>query len=217
MSPPNGPRDILEDPGVSAVRRWMYSFGWHPEHMEQVSRLAILLFDRLEDLHGFDSRWRRVLAAAALAHDVGWTVAAKGHHKHAARLIRKASFPGFTPKERSFISLVARYHRRAKPKRSHRRFDRLDPADQDAVRKLAAILRIADGFDRSHTASVTGIECSLTGDEVTIRPRLTRAADEDVAAAYRKSGLFEETFHRRVVIVPLQAGGPAGFPIPSDS
>jgi len=207
MPPTNGSRDVLEDPGVAAVRRWMYSFGWHPEHMDQVARLAILLFDRLFALHGLASPWRRILAAAALSHDVGWTVAAKGHHKHAARLIRHASFPGFSPRQRSLVALVARYHRRAAPKHSHPRFARLDVEEQDAVRKLAAILRIADGFDRSHTDSIAGIECSLAGDEVTLRPRLKRTADEDIAAAYRKVGLFEEAFRRRVVIVPSDSPG----------
>jgi exopolyphosphatase/guanosine-5'-triphosphate,3'-diphosphate pyrophosphatase len=209
MHSPETAPDIFQDPGVDAVRRWMYSFGWHPEHMEQVCRLATGLFDELAGLHGLGPRWRRILAAAAISHDVGWTVAAKGHHKHAARLIRGASFPGFTARERDLAALVARYHRRAEPKPTHRRFNRLVPDEQDAVRKLAAILRIVDGFDRSHTSAVTGIECRVDGDEITIRPRMKTSADDDVAAAYRKAGLFEKVFRRKVSIVPQAVSGRA--------
>jgi exopolyphosphatase/guanosine-5'-triphosphate,3'-diphosphate pyrophosphatase len=103
---------------------------------------------------------------------------------------------------------VARYHRRATPKASHRRFDRLETAEQDAVRTLASILRIADGFDRSHLGTVADVDCSVAGDVVTIRPRMKTAGDEDVAAAYRKSGLFENVFRRKIVIIPREISTP---------
>jgi len=206
MVPPKpseaGSPDPWDLPEIDAVRRWMYAFGWHPEHMEQVARLSCLLFDELADLHALGPRWRRILAAAALVHDVGWTVSPSGHHKHAARIVRNSDLPGFDGPERDLVALVARYHRGKGPKPSHGRFAALDPADQDAVLTLAALIRIADGLDRSHLSGVQSLSCAATRDSVTIRLRVKRLVGDDISAAYRKSGLFEKVFRRSVGIFP---------------
>ncbi len=59
------------------------------------------------------------------------------------------------------IALIARYHRKSAPKPSTRGFAALSPDDQNVVRVLAAILRVAIGLDRSHDGRVGAIDVAL--------------------------------------------------------
>lgn len=91
---------------------------------------------------------------AALLHDIGYIVDVQKHHKRAERIIRRASLPGLLPYEVTLIALTVRCHRRKWPGMTHRIFRGLGRADYDTVRWLAAILRVADGLDRTHTNAV---------------------------------------------------------------
>ena len=53
----------------------------------------------------------------------------------------------FERREREIIGCVARYHRRGLPTLKHEAFAALSAPDQRVVRRLAAILRVADGLD----------------------------------------------------------------------
>ena len=48
------------------------------------------------------------------------------------------------------MALVARYHRRGTPKRSHEEYAQLPGDLRRTVRMLASILRVAESLDRSH-------------------------------------------------------------------
>ena len=90
-----------------------------PEHAQQVARLALALFDQTRGIHGLTDREREWLEYAALLHDIGVHISYERHHKHSYYLIRNGDLRGFEPDEIEIIALVARYHRRATPKRRH--------------------------------------------------------------------------------------------------
>jgi exopolyphosphatase/guanosine-5'-triphosphate,3'-diphosphate pyrophosphatase len=190
---------------IDAARRWMLSFGWFPQHMEQVARLSCCIFDQLKPLHGLEKRWRTILEAAALVHDVGWTISQKAHHKHAARLVRQNHLPGFSAQEQDLIALLVRYHRKASPRTSHGRFSRLDAKTQSGIRNVVALLRIADGLDRTHLSAVQSIACRIEAGQVTFRLHMTHMSAEDISAGHKKARFFEEVFGRRVRFEPILA------------
>jgi exopolyphosphatase/guanosine-5'-triphosphate,3'-diphosphate pyrophosphatase len=165
-------------------------------HSVHVCRLAVELFDQLQPLHQLNGRSRDWLAAAALLHDIGWTVSEAKHHKHTADLIRahEADLPGFSATEVELIANIARYHRKAFPKLEHAPFAALLPAEREAVRKLAAILRIADGLDRPHRQAVTKLACTVTPTGVRIQIAARADAGAHLEGAARKADLFAEVF-----------------------
>ena len=77
-----------------------------------------------------------MVEAAALVHDVGYFISYSGHHKHTYHLVRHADLFGFTPREREIIAQVARYHRKALPKKKHESFARLVAQDRLLVKRL---------------------------------------------------------------------------------
>ena len=205
----------LYQKSLSYIEKWMGSFGWDAGHMRQVSRLAASLFDELQNLHGLGEEDRFLLLAGALTHDVGIGGALfdpngmgrsvlsnsdpfAAHHKSSRDLIMKNDFPGIDQRQKAIIALLARYHRRAKPKARHKIFKTLNRQDQEKVRKLAAILRVADGLDRSHTSTVHQLSCRIEDKRIILTLEVYREPDAEIYGTRKKSGLFEEVFGRKM-------------------
>lgn len=185
------------------MTRWMETFKWDPDHMRQVSALALMVFDDLRPLHGLDDHARFLLQAAAIAHDVGFLYDEENHHKVSFDLIRRADFPGLSEMDQMMIALIARYHRKSHPKKKHKFFDALEEKDKERVRKLAAMLRIADGLDRTHTNFVSKVKCQFTESSLIFLLDPYEEKSPEVQAALKKSALLTEVFNRRVLFCSI--------------
>lgn len=91
------------------------------------------------------------------------------------------------------------------PKFKHENFQKLSEEDQIVVNKISAILRIADGLDRTHTSSIADIVCDTNGNSMIFRLKRVNSASiqMDIMEAAAKAGLFEEVFNLRVKFVPV--------------
>ena len=93
-----------------------------PEHANQVARLSLSIFDQTRSAHVLTDREREWLEFAALLHDIGTHISYPRHHKHSYYLIKNGDLRGFEPSEAETIALIARYHRKSAPKKSHSDF-----------------------------------------------------------------------------------------------
>ncbi len=168
--------------------------GFEEEHSRQDARLAVRLFDLLVDLHHLDDECRDLLYCAGLLHDIGYVEGYWGHHKTAYRLIMEADLPALTERERQIVANVARYHRGARPKTSHKGFAALSEEDRDVVIALGSILRLADGLDRSHTDAVRDLDAWLEGDELTILVDCPLGCSSETWAGEKKGRFLGEVF-----------------------
>jgi exopolyphosphatase / guanosine-5'-triphosphate,3'-diphosphate pyrophosphatase len=163
-----------------------------PEHANQITRLALALFDQTRGVHGLGDREREWLEYAALLHDVGVHISYERHHKHSYYLIKNGDLRGFEPDEIETIALIARYHRQATPKKRHDTFGELGSRRRRSIRTLAAILRLAESLDRSHSQTITGIELHDRGDDGLLQVRTTTGdAELELWAATRHAAPFE--------------------------
>ena len=123
-----------------------------------------------------------MLEAAARLQDVGYLIDYDKHHKHSYHLILNSRLAGFRPQELDLIANIARYHRGGKPKAKHANYDRLPAADQERVRRLAAMLRIAGGLDRSHSQQVRGVELEFSPRAITMYVLADEMPEVDLSA-----------------------------------
>jgi exopolyphosphatase / guanosine-5'-triphosphate,3'-diphosphate pyrophosphatase len=162
-----------------------------PEHAAQVARLAIAIFEETRAVHGLTDREREILEYAALLHDIGVHISYERHHKHSYYLIKNGDLRGFEPEEVDAIALVARYHRCATPKNRHEEYARLPRKRRQAIRTLAAILRLAESLDRSHAQSLSSIELHDRGEDALLQVRTNGDAELELWAAARHAAPFE--------------------------
>jgi exopolyphosphatase/guanosine-5'-triphosphate,3'-diphosphate pyrophosphatase len=174
-----------------------------PAHVRQVARLALQLFDQLAVLHGLGARERLLLEAAAHLHDIGHRAATpgSGHHHESARMIREHPWTHFNGPEVEVTAQVARYHRKTMPEMSHDEFKALNEWDRRVVQCLAALLRLADAFDRSHAQHIERVVVELPANQIVLRLESAGPVLREVQAAHLKGDLSRLVFQRDLVFI----------------
>jgi exopolyphosphatase / guanosine-5'-triphosphate,3'-diphosphate pyrophosphatase len=200
-----GRATVPQLPQASDRMEWVRLFARkcraNERHCEHVAKLAAQIFDGIQRRFDLPSYARDVLQAAALLHDIGYLISHSKHHKHTYHLIMHGDFPTFSPHEVELIANVARYHRRAFPRKSHPNLVRLSRDDRRLISQLSGILRIADGLDRTHTGSVTAVQSRVLRNRTRLTIEASTAPEVERADAERKSDLFQEAFGTELDLV----------------
>jgi len=176
-------------------------------HAQHVSQLALNLFYQLHDLHQLPEKYSGILHAAAVLHDIGLFVAHPKHHKHSYYLIKSSGMNSFNKLDLDLIANIARYHRKAHPSQKHLAFSQLTPRNQQVVRKLSAILRVADALDYKHDQSVKTLNCAMNKSRsLMISGSSTVALKDQVQWALKKGELMQEVFNVNLSIQRAKIG-----------
>ncbi|MEZ4241284.1 MAG: Ppx/GppA phosphatase family protein [Myxococcota bacterium] len=188
------------DPCARSIVALMERYGADRAHAEHVRHLSLSLFDALRDVHGLGDADRKMLAWAALIHDIGHHIDARDHNRHGEYLIQNTPMAGFTAPEVSVLATLVRFHRGSRPKTSHPGYAALSRSDQRKVDVLAAILRTSDALDRSHNQPVSGVTVRLTDGEAVLVVEAAQEAYLERWAAERRKGLLSQVLGRPVRI-----------------
>ncbi|MEO8194819.1 MAG: Ppx/GppA phosphatase family protein [Gemmatimonadales bacterium] len=191
-----------------SVRELAERSHYEQPHSRHVQKLALRLFDSIGTKLGCDPADRQTLSDAALLHDIGYHINYDKHHKHSYHLITHADLLGMTPAEQVVIANVARYHRGSEPKKAHPNFGPLISEARKRVIRLAAILRVADGFDRGHTGAVDDIRVRWLQRALRLIAVPSPKASSirlELWGASKKSGLLSD-----VAGVPVEIVEPGG-------
>jgi exopolyphosphatase/guanosine-5'-triphosphate,3'-diphosphate pyrophosphatase len=175
-------------------------YNYDKTHCQQVSRIAVSLFEQLRDLHKLPEKFAGVLHAAAMLHDIGLFIAYPKHHKHSYYLIKSAGPNTYDSAELDLIANIARYHRKSHPTPKHLPFSQLSPQQKDVVRKLSAILRVADGLDFGHQSKVQEVNCTVDTKVLSIRVQGRSDVAHEIGCAREKAELMNEVYGIKVVI-----------------
>jgi len=173
-------------------------FHYDAAHSQHVADLAVRLFDALAPEHRLSARHRLLLRVAALLHEVGNFVSSRAHHKHSYYLIANSEVFGLRRHELAIVAHVARYHRRSAPKPTHLDYMGLPREARIVVNKLAAILRIADALEKTHTQHIREIDVEPLEGELLIHVRHVADLDLERRALALKGGMFEDVYGLRV-------------------
>ncbi len=185
--------DLREQVGVSC-RQIAARYRVDIKHSEKVSELALQLFDKTESLHGLGKQERIYLEAAALLHDIGYFISMQKHHKHSHYIIANTEIVGFSPSERLVVAGIARYHRKAVPTSGHPEVEGLSKREQEVVRALASMLRIADALDKEHAGAVHGIDCRLQDGSLLLRALSRKSCRLEALSVSKNASMFREHF-----------------------
>jgi exopolyphosphatase/guanosine-5'-triphosphate,3'-diphosphate pyrophosphatase len=195
---PVGEAGAQAQPRHATVVTFARRYDWDEAHSCLVAELAVSLFDQTQHLHELGAAERELLYFSGLLHDVGAAVAQSGHHKHSLYIISNADIEGFSARERTLMANVARYHRRALPSQNHVEYMALSAPDQRLVRRLGALLRLADGLDPDHLQVVESVRVSESAKAITLELEARDEPHQALWAVGRLSDLFEAEFGRKV-------------------
>jgi exopolyphosphatase / guanosine-5'-triphosphate,3'-diphosphate pyrophosphatase len=198
-----GPDGLFDDVRGESVLNLAHRFGHDADHERHMWDLSSSLFDGLADagLHEYGADERLLLWAACFVHDIGVAVDYDDHHRHSYYLTLNAGLPGFTPRELVLIGLIARYHRKGEPDASDLG-DLAEPGDDDRLRLLCGVIRLAEQFERSRDRAIIDVHVSANGKAVMLEAKTNPERDATVPiwAARRNADLLAEALGRNVEI-----------------
>ncbi len=167
-------------------------------HGQSVANSAMAMFEGLKHLHKLNAHWGAILRKASELHDIGWLYGKRGHHKASASMIRAGQVEQVPKDIRHLVALVARYHRRAEPSEKQWRFAALTTKEQKAVRYLAAIIRLADALDFSHSFAVKNVQVKIEESIVYLMLSCNHDCQAEIDRVQVKKELFVKIFAKDV-------------------
>jgi exopolyphosphatase/guanosine-5'-triphosphate,3'-diphosphate pyrophosphatase len=169
------------------------------EHTACVRKLSLELFEDLKALHKLGKEERDLLEAAAILHDIGWEFGKKGHNKRSRDLIMQANL-ACSKRAKTIIALIARYHRGKLPDAQHKLYCDCNKDTRYIIDACSALIRVADGIDRTHEGIVNRLTSNIGLDTVTITAYGRKRSVFDEEGAYEKADLFECVFKKQLLI-----------------
>jgi CHAD domain-containing protein len=203
--PMNGRIEAAADARLRATAR---ALDPRASRTSQISRIAVGAYEalkRAEAAPAFtEASLRRVLLAAARLHGVATANAQKSPQKGASKFILGLALPpGWTNEEWELLAAVVRYHRGPEPSRKKGLFSRLSEEQQDRVRALAGVLRLARSLRKCGVESGAGLRAEKSGEAVVL---YVRGLADDVETASRLAAgkhLLEESLGMPLILKPV--------------
>jgi len=163
----------VEAAALARLRATARAVDPHVRRTSQVSRVAVALFHafkRANSATAFrDGTLHRVLLAAARVHGLGDADAGKSPQKAARKFLLSLPVPpGWSNDDWELLALAVRYHRGAEPRAKDRALSKLSPAQQDSVRALAGVLRLARALRKCGVLTGAGLRAEKSTDAIVL-------------------------------------------------
>jgi exopolyphosphatase/guanosine-5'-triphosphate,3'-diphosphate pyrophosphatase len=208
---------------LTAARSFANRVDHDTTHGEHVRLLSRALFHQLRDVHGVPDDRGVLIEVAALLHDVGEVVNQRGHHKHSEYMIRWGRIPGLDDTGREMVAMMARCHRKD-PARAKQMINDSPLSKEQRVhlRRMTALLRIADGLDVEHRSRIEQVVCTRMGEAIVLDLVVRDGPSRDDAHLVRKADMLKEelgldvrvTVARPVATPAAEPAGSSGAVIP---
>ncbi len=198
--------ESAEDLRMRSVLGLLARFDPDGRHARHVAMLSLSLFDALAPAHDLGLREREWLQFAALLHDLGSAIAYDGHAQHSAYVIRNGGLRGLTAEEIEIVASIARHHGATRPRRGRdEAYAALPKRARRAVRWLSAMLRVAEGLDRSHYQLVRGLSVRRRRGRLVIVADMRRQAQLELWAGRRRAADLGRLLDQEVEVMPAVA------------
>lgn len=168
-------------------------------HVEKVAEYALQIFDSVKKLHGMGKTERLQLQIAAILHECGNFISLSDGANNSYYIVANTEILGLSHKERMEVANVIRYNAMYFPASSKLK-DSLGECDYIKIAKLAAILRIANILDKSHTQKLTDISISIKNDKMIITARTYEDMPLEAGLFESRADFFEQVYGIRPVL-----------------
>jgi exopolyphosphatase/guanosine-5'-triphosphate,3'-diphosphate pyrophosphatase len=193
-------RALNRDDAIASAIRIGRKYFFDEKHAAAVARHSALLFEKTRHLHHLDENNKLLLEAAALLHDIGHYVGVSSHHKHSFYLVSAEPLSWLTPRQKAIVANVARYHRKSFPTARHEPYNALPAPDKMIVRRLAAILRLANAMDAERAAKTSSFHVEHSGNKMLLYLKGKGAMLLEKWALKEKGAMFESEFGVKIAI-----------------
>lgn len=167
---------------------------------ETLEQIALTIFDSMKKVHGLGKRERLLLQIGTLMHDCGKYINMSNLAECCYNIISSTEIIGLSHKEREIVARVVQYNHTDFPYYEAFHNHLFDRQEYLVVAKLTAILRVANGLDRSHRQKFRNIKARLAEDELVITVDTLEDITLEKEMLYARAEFFKEVFSVKPVI-----------------
>ena len=183
-----------------------------PERSRTLESICLKIFDATKKIHGLSHREELLLRIAAILHDCGRYISMVNLAQCAYDIIMATEIIGLSHKEREIVANVVRYNHEpfvyyeqragivGNSYASGTSISGISREDYLVIAKLTAILRIANGLDRSHRQKFENIRVQVKDSELEILVRTDQDITLEKGMFGKRAAFFEEIYGIRPVI-----------------
>jgi len=183
----------LDKDTVLSAKEIARRYGANLAHGDIVRSYAATIFSKIKKLHGLGVRDRLLLDASAYLHDIGECINSLDHHLISYEMVKRVDIVGLTQAEQEMAALICRFHSGTPDLKSFY-YNVIPTETKVRVSKLAAMLRLADSIDRSHSQKSLNLEVKLSDNALIITVNTRENFVLEKWAFAEKSRFFEEVF-----------------------
>ena len=168
---------------------------------ETLENIALTIFDSMKRIHGLGNRERLLLSLATILHDCGKYISMANLGECSYNIILYTEIIGLSHIEREMVANVVKYN--------HLKFtyydvvtnsSKLDKKAYLTIAKLTAILKLANGLDRSHKQKFKDIKIALKNHDLNITVNTNEDITLEKGMLQERADFFEEVFSVRPII-----------------
>ena len=168
---------------------------------ESVENISLTIFDSIKKIHGLKKRDRFLLQLSARLYDCGKYISMLNAGECSYNIIMSTEIIGLSHLEREMVANIVRYNRM--DFEYYGEMARRMNIDQDAyvtVAKLTAILKLANGLDRSHKQKFKKVRAVLKDSELILNVDTAEDITLEKSLIGPKADFFEEVYSIKPVI-----------------
>lgn len=187
---------------IEILEKLCEKYGCDLLHARHVNSLASSLFTSFKETLGLANEDYLYLEVAAMLHDIGQFISYERHHKHSLYIIQNIELPGFNKNDMLIIANVSRYHRRAQPKDEHTNFSQLCVSDQDKVKKLSSLLRLADAMDSEHLQRIDSFDVKIDDKSIELFVKC-KQSNSEMIKIWKKGQMLQDLTGKKLIVKEL--------------
>lgn len=168
---------------------------------ESMETLALTIFDSMKKVHGLKKRERLLLQLAAKLYDCGKYISLTNVGECSYSIIMATEIIGLSHLEREMVANVVKYNRI--DFEYYNQLAKTTMLDREAylvVAKLTAILKLANGLDRSHKQKFRSVKAQLKDNQLILTVDTPADITLEKGLLEPKAQFFEEVYSIRPVV-----------------
>ena len=168
---------------------------------ETLESITLTIFDALKKRSGLSARDRLLLRIAAILHDCGKYVSLYNLGDCSYNIIMSTEIIGLSNSEREIVANVVKFNHMEFESYEAIASSHLISSEQYLrITKLSAILRVANGLDRSHKQKFKDIKVHIKDKEFIITVNTDKDITLEIGLLRERARFFEDVFYLKPVI-----------------
>ncbi len=175
-------------------------YDFDKNHALAVQKHTRNLFKGLREIHNLSNKYLTLLEIAAITHDIGYFINPNNHEFNSYYILKSMHIPGIFEKDMNIVALTALMHREKDVEDYKAYFDNINPEDVFLLKKMVAILRVADALDAGHNQVIHSFDIVKISDTIFLDLHVSGYTFLEEISLARKSKLFENVFGVKIEI-----------------